>query len=111
MNEKEKQLHSEFNQRVRRRKCEDFSIVDFRIVVKPSATISKVSTELNESSLSVTPIPSPNLTRRRSISPPLPPAMSPDNGRPLVSTITNNVDDQRQVHIQLSMIDNGNDRK
>lgn len=41
------------------------------------------------SSRSTTPIPSPELhvpvqvERRRSISPPLPPQMSPDNGRPL----------------------------
>jgi hypothetical protein len=65
-------------------------------------------------SSSTTPVPSPEpvlpspTVRRRSMSPPLPPAMSPDNGRPLPhlpTILTQPATDQRQIHIQLSIVD------
>ncbi len=62
----------------------------------PHVPLSNLSTPINQkqipstsSSTSTTPIPSPEphvpaqIDRRPSISPPLPPQMSPDNGRPL----------------------------
>ena len=62
----------------------------------PNVPLSNLSTPINQkqipstsSSTSTTPVPSPEphvpaqIERRRSISPPLPPQMSPDNGRPL----------------------------
>jgi hypothetical protein len=62
----------------------------------PNVPLSNLSTPINQkqipsasSSTSTTPVPSPEphvpaqVERRRSISPPLPPQMSPDNGRPL----------------------------
>ena len=65
-------------------------------------------------SSSTTPVPSPEpalpspSVRRRSMSPPLPPAMSPDNGRPLPhlpTNLTQPATDQQQIHIQLSIVD------
>jgi hypothetical protein len=75
----------------------------------PNIPLSNLSTPINQkqipiittnlslnSSTSTTPIPSPEphvplqIERRRSISPPLAPQMSPDNGRPLHHLTQNN---------------------